>query len=46
MVQTVIFIVCQISVFIEGRNCEVAAIMNKTLILCEHNFIIVESVKK
>ena len=46
MIQTVVFVVCNVPVFIEGGNCEIAAVMNKALILREHIFIIVENVKK
>ena len=46
MVQTVVFVVCNVPVFIEGGNCEIAAVMYKALILREHNFIIVENAKK
>ena len=46
MVETVVFIVADVSVFIKGGEGKVAAVMNKALILREHNFIIVETCKK
>ena len=46
MIQTIVFPVGNISIIIKGGNCEIAAVMYEALILREHNFIIVESVKK
>ena len=46
VVQTVVLIVCNVSFFVKGGNREIAAVMYKALILREHNFIIVENVKK
>ena len=46
MVEAVVFIIADISVFIKGGEGKVAAIMYKTFILREHSFIIVENCKK